>query len=201
MERRQVDEGAGRRVEGHLVVPLDTAVGAAIVGAAQLDCTTEGGGEDGRGVGRGACGTPAVAEVDQRRALGALGVDGAEGEQGGGPLGGEDAAVAHVAQREGAVAGDTARADRDALERLAAQRLDRVAPEGGDGAERLAHATTPLSFQRAISSQVQPSSSSTSSVCAPASCAARRTTGGSPANWTGFAHTRTVPSGAGDSSR
>src|SRR5437773_12227966 len=69
------------------------------------------------------------------------------------------------------------------------------------GPAGLAHATTPLSFQRAISSQVQPSSSSTSSVCAPASCAGRRTTGGSPANWTGFAHTRTVPWGAGDSSR
>src|SRR5947209_2292298 len=82
---------------------------------------------------------PACAEVDRARALGALGGDGADGGQGGGPLGGEDAAVAHVAQREGAVAGHAARADRDALERLAAQRLDRVAPEGGDGAEGLAH--------------------------------------------------------------
>ena len=31
------------------------------------------------------------------------------------------------------------------------------------------------------------------SVCAPASCAGRRTTGGSPENWTGLAHTRTAP--------
>src|SRR5438876_1323645 len=112
-----------------------------------------------------------------------------------------DAQVAPVPLDHGAVAGDAARADRDALERLAAQRLDRVAPEGGDGAEGIAHATTPFSFQRAISSHEQPSSSSTSSVWAPASCAGRRTAGGSPANWTGFAHTRTVPSGAGDSSR
>src|SRR5206468_887108 len=133
--------------------------GAAVVGTDELDRTAEDGGEKGRRVARGARGAPAVAEIDQRRALGALGVDGAEGEQGGGPLGGEDAAVARVAQREGAVAGDAARPDRHPLERLAAQRLDRVAPEGGDGAERRAHATIPFSFQPAISSQVQPSSS------------------------------------------
>jgi L,D-transpeptidase ErfK/SrfK len=61
--------------------------------------------------------------------------------------------------------------------------------------------TTPASFQRAISSQVQPSSSSTSSVCAPASCAGRCTSGGAPPNCTGFAHTRTGPVGVDDSSR
>jgi len=55
----------------------------------------------------------------------------------------------------------------------------------------------PASFQRAISSHEQPSSSSTSSVCAPASCAGRRTAGGSPANWTGFAHTPHGPLGCG----
>jgi nuclease S1 len=64
------------------------------------------------------------------------------------------------------------------------------------------HEMTPASFQRPISSHEQPSSSSTSSVCAPASCAPRATAGGAPPNWTGFAQTRTdVPSGAGESTR
>ena len=56
---------------------------------------------------------------------------------------------------------------------------------------------TPASFQRPISSQEQPSSRSTSSVCAPASCAPRSTVGGAPSNCTGLAHTRTVPGGRG----
>ena len=60
---------------------------------------------------------------------------------------------------------------------------------------------TLASFQRAISSHVHPSSSRTSSVCAPVSCAGLRTVGGSPANCTGLAHTLTGPSGVGEASR
>jgi len=57
----------------------------------------------------------------------------------------------------------------------------------------IAHDTTPASFHRPMSSHEHPSSSRTSSVCAPASCAGRSTVGGAPANCTGFAQTRTSP--------
>src|SRR5262249_50272318 len=82
-------------------------------------------------------------------------------------------------------------ARRDAMPGMPLEPVERHAPQE----------ITLASFQRAISSQVHPSSSGTSSVCAPVSWAGLRTVGGSPANCTGLAHTRTGPSGAGEASR
>ena len=71
---------------------------------------------------------------------------------------------------------------RRVARRLAAVRRTRLRSRRWRGGRRRARSPrqemTPASFQRPMSSQEQPSSSSTSSVCAPASCAGLRTAGG-----------------------
>src|SRR6185369_10444897 len=86
----------------------------------------------------------------------------------------------------------------DALLREIAERAHLMGAERRAAAEDedpLRHQLiTPACFQRSRSSHEHPCSSNTSSVCAPASQAAERTTGGWPSNWPGLAHRRTGPS-------